>query len=203
MADYDRLVSMKPDLIPAYIPRAEIKLARKDTTGAVSDLETVDRMAPKSADLRLKLADLYAGLEHFPAAIGQYTLWIENHPHDARLIRAVAGRCLSRALQDQDLAAALDDCNLALRRVDPYSPNLSSLYTDRGLVRLRQGDYARAIADFADALKRTPNDAAALYGRAIAVSRTQGRLAGDTDLQAARRIEPQIAARFERYGIVP
>jgi len=73
----------------------------------------------------------------------------------------------------------------------------------RGLVRLRQGDYDKAIADFNDALKLMPKNARALYARAVAESRKNNQQDSASDLEAARQIEPQVAGRFERYGIVP
>src|SRR5258708_20701374 len=90
---------LKQDFLPAYIPRAEIKLAKKDTPGAIADLEAVDRLAPKQADLRFMLAELYERMDRLPAAIEQFSLWIQNHPDDSRILAATAGRCLGSALQ--------------------------------------------------------------------------------------------------------
>jgi tetratricopeptide (TPR) repeat protein len=203
LKDYDHVLMLKQDFLPAYIPRAEIKLAKKDMPGAVADLETVDRLAPKQADLRFMLAELYEQVDRLPAAIGQFSLWIQYHPADSRMQAATAGRCLSSALQNQDLPTALSDCNTALRRADKKSEDYSFLFVSRGLVRLRQGDFDKSIADFNEALKIMPNNARALYARAVAESRTNKKKESDTDLHAARQIAPQVAEKFEHYGIVP
>jgi tetratricopeptide (TPR) repeat protein len=203
LKDYDRVLMLKQDFLPAYIPRAELKLAKKDMPGAVADLETVDRLAPKQADLRFMLAELYEQVDRLPAAIEQFSLWIQYHPADSRILAATAGRCLSSALQNQDLPTALSDCNTALRRADKKSEDYSFLFVSRGLVRLRQGDFDKSIADFNEALKIMPNNARALYARAVAESRTNKKKESDTDLQAARQIAPQVAEKFEHYGIVP
>jgi tetratricopeptide (TPR) repeat protein len=203
LADYDHVLLLKQDFLPAYIPRAEIKLAKQDTPGAIADLEAVDRLAPKQADLRLMLAELYERMDRLPAAIEQFSLWMQYHPEDSRMLRATAGRCLSSALQNQDLPTALSDCNTAMRRADKKNENYAFLFLSRGLVRLRQGDYDRAIADFNDALKITPKNARALYARAVAESRKHNKKESETDLEAARQIAPQVAEKFERYGIVP
>jgi hypothetical protein len=68
---------LEQDFLAAYIPRADIKLSKKDEPGAVADMEAVD----------------------------QY------HPDDSRPPTAMAGRCFSSALQNQDLPTALSDCN--------------------------------------------------------------------------------------------
>ena len=203
LADYDHVLMLKQDFLPAYIPRAEIKLSKKDGPGAIADLEAVDRLAPKTADLRLKLAERYEHVDRLPAAIEQFSLWIQYHPDDSRMPTAMAGRCFSSALQNQDLPTALSDCNAALRRADKKSEDYSYLFVDRGLVRLRQGDYGKAIADFDDALKAMPKNALALYARAVAESRRNDKKDSERDLEAAREIAPDVAGKFEHYGIVP
>jgi tetratricopeptide (TPR) repeat protein len=203
LTDYDHVLRLKQDFLPAYVPRAEIELAKNDTPAAIADLEAVDRLAPKQADLRLMLAELYVRIDRLPAAIEQFSLWIQNHPDDSRMLTATAERCLSRALQNQDLPIALSDCNTALRRADKKNENYSYLLVNRGLVRLRQGDYDKAIADFNDALKIMPKNAHALYGRAVAESRKNETKESASDLEAARQIAPQVAEKFERYGVVP
>jgi len=203
LTDYDHVLMLKQDFLPAYIPRAEIKLAKKDRPGAIADLETVDRLAPKQADLRFMLAELYGRMDRLPAAIEQFSLWIQNHPDDSRMPAAMAGRCSSSALQNQDLPTALSDCNTAMRRTDKNNEKYPSLFVSRGLVRLRQGDYDKAIVDFNDALKMTPKNARALYARAVAESRKNKKKESATDLEAATQIAPQIAERFGRYGIAP
>ena len=119
------------------------------------------------------------------------------------MLAATAGRCLSSALQNQDLPTALSDCSTAMHRADKKNENFSFLFVSRGLVRLRQGDYDKAIADFNDALKIMPKNARALYARAVAESRKNDKKESQTDLEAARQIAPRVAEKFERYGIVP
>jgi tetratricopeptide (TPR) repeat protein len=203
LTDYDRVLTLKQDFLAAYIPRAEIKLAKQDTAAALADLEAVDRLAPSQADLRFMLAELYERMDRLPSAIEQFSLWMQNHPDDSRMPAAMAGRCLSSALQNQGLSAALSDCNAAMHRVDKKNEHYSHLYVSRGLVRLRQGEYDKALADFNDALKMTPKNARALYARGVAESRKNDRKQSAADLEAAAQIEPQVAAKFERYGIVP
>jgi tetratricopeptide (TPR) repeat protein len=201
LTDYDQVLRLKQDFLPAYIPRAEIKLAKKETPAAIVDLEAVDRLAPKQADLRFMLAELYERIDRLPEAIAQFSLWIQFHPDDSRMMAATAGRCLSTALQNQDLSTGLSDCNAALRRADKKNANYSHLFVNRGLVRLRQGDYDKAIADFNDALKIMPKNARALYARAVAESRKNERKESESDLEAARQIAPRVAEKFERYGL--
>jgi tetratricopeptide (TPR) repeat protein len=203
LKDYDRVLTLKQDFLPAYIPRAEIELAKGDMPTALADLEAVDRLAPKQADLRFMLAELYGRMDRMPAAIEQFSLWIQNHPDDSRMPIARTGRCLSNALQNRDLSTALSDCNAALRGTDKKNENYPDVLVARGLVHLRQGNYDKAIADFNDAIKMTSKNARALYARAVAESRKDERKDSASDVEAASQLAPEVAESFERHGIVP
>jgi tetratricopeptide (TPR) repeat protein len=170
---------------------------------ADADLDRLDRLAPQQADLRLELANIFARLEQFPAAIKQYDLWIDSHADDSRLSLALGGRCLVSALQNQGLEQGLKDCSKALRREDKKSPDYGALYANRGMVYLRQGNDDKAIADFNDALKAAPNNARALYGRGVAESRKNKPKESAADIAAAQAIAPQLQERYKRYGIEP
>jgi tetratricopeptide (TPR) repeat protein/predicted aspartyl protease len=203
LADLDHALQVKEDFLPAYLPRAEIHLQQKDLAAADADLLNVDRLAPKQADLRLELAAIYFRLEKLPAATQQYSLWIDSHPDDSRMVRALGSRCLLSALQNQDLAQGMKDCSKALSRGDKKSSDYGQLYADRGLVYLRQGNYDKAIADFNDALKLQPNVARALYGRGVAESRKNLATQSAADIAAAQGLAPQLPEHYQRYGIVP
>ncbi len=203
LADLDHALKVKQDFLPAYLPRAEIRWMQKDLAAANADFDSVDRLAPKQADLRLELANIYSRLEKFPAAITQYDLWIDSHPEDSRLPGALGSRCLASALQNQDLVQGLSDCNKALRRADKQHPDYGQLYADRGMLFLRQGSYDKALADFNDALKLTPRNARALYGRGVAESRKNLAKESAVDVAAARSIAPQLPERYANYGLVP
>jgi tetratricopeptide (TPR) repeat protein len=149
------------------------------------------------------LAELHGRIDRMPAAIEQFSLWIQNHPDDSRMLRARTGRCLSSALQNQDLPTALSDCNAALRIADKKNENYPDVLVDRGLVHLRQGNYDKAIADFNVAVKMTPKNARALYARAVAEARKDERKDSASDVEAARQLAPEVAESFARHGIVP
>jgi predicted aspartyl protease/Tfp pilus assembly protein PilF len=203
LADFDHVIALKQDFLPAYLPRAEIKLWKHDEQGALADLESVDTLSPKQADLRLTLAQIYARIERLPAATEQFGLWMQNHPDDSRMGQALGDRCYYNALQGRDLSSALSDCNSALRRTDKTDKSYPYLLADRAMVRLRQGEIAKAVSDCNDGLKISPKNARALYVRAVAESRQNKKNESAADLESAEVIAPKIAVRFERYGIVP
>jgi tetratricopeptide (TPR) repeat protein len=200
LSDFDEVIKLNESFLPAYIPRAELQLAKQNSSAALADLNTVDRLAPKQADLRFSLALVYRRIDHMSEAIQQYDLWIENHSVDSRMMSALEGRCFSRAMQNQDLSAAMKDCDVALAGSDKSNSAYPNLWVDRALVRVRMGDYDKAISDCNDALKKSPKHAMALYVRAIAEARKNRKAESEADLAAARQLMPAVGQGLERYG---
>jgi tetratricopeptide (TPR) repeat protein len=203
LADFDRTLDLKSDDLPALVARAQLRLRARDIAGATTDLGTADRASSKEDDIRLFLARGYQDADLLPASIAQYDRWIAAHDGDPRMPDALNGRCWARALQGQELAAALSDCNTALKLSAKQSPMSASVLNSRGLVRLRRGDYDKSIADYDDALKLAPKSAWALYGRGVAEMRRKRVPEGRADIAAATAIRASVADEFTRRGIIP
>jgi tetratricopeptide (TPR) repeat protein len=112
---------------------------------------------------------------------------------------ALNGRCWARALSGTALDLALKDCNAALSAM-PHNPNLLD---SRGLVRVRMGDYARAIADYDEALAKNDKLAWSLYGRGIAKLRLGQKDAGEADIAKAKALQPDLPERAKKLGVTP
>jgi tetratricopeptide (TPR) repeat protein/predicted aspartyl protease len=201
LTDFNRVLELKPDHVPALMNRAELRISAKNIAEARSDLDAIDKIAAKQAEIRFELA---MALEHanlMASAITQLDLWIPSHQEDSRMPIALAGRCRARAALGQDLAQALKDCNHAVS--SSFKGSNPEIMDTRGLVRLRLGDYDRAIEDYDAALKMNPQMPAALYGRGIAKIRKKRMAEGDADRTKAERITPKIAEEFAALGITP
>ena len=202
-ADLDHALTLNPDFLRAYMPRAEVRLRERNVDGAIADLDAVDRLAPKQADERFVLAERYQAVDHFSQAIAQYDLWIQNHPVDSRIAAALGARCRASAIQNEDLAVGLADCNKALSIADKKNPNYGHLFENRGLLELRQANNDKAIADFDAALKTLPKNPFALYGRGVAKLRKNKTAEGEADMAEAVKLAPHIAAPFAARGVAP
>jgi len=102
-------------------------------------------------------------------------------------------------LSGTGLDLALKDCNAALSAM-PRNP---SFLDSRGLVRLRSGQYAQAIADYDQALAANGKIAWSLYGRGIAKLRLGQKEAGEADLAKAKALEPELPDRAKKLGVAP
>lgn len=69
---------------------------------------------------------------------------------------------------------------------------LAAALNNRGVGYSNKGDYERAIQDFDQALRLTPNDALVLYNRGKAKLKKGDKAGGEADQAAARRINPNI-----------
>jgi tetratricopeptide (TPR) repeat protein len=199
MADLDKSLALKPDDIPALTARAQFRLAVRDKPHALADLAAAARLAPRGADVRLALAELYQRADEPDGAIGQLDLWIATHPEDSRQSTALVSRCFIRALWNEALDLALADCDAALRR----EPGLIAARGARGLVRLRQGDPDKAAVDLNATVAALPRDPWALYGRGLARLRQGQTAEGKADLAAALALQPDLDAQAKVHGLAP
>ena len=203
LSDFDRALELNSNYLAARISRAQMRLGHQDMVDAVADLDAADRVAAKQDDARFMLAHLYQQADLPARAVAQLDLWIANHPDDSKMIDALHGRCRLRALQGEELAKGLTDCNAAYRLSDKSNPATAAILESRGLVRLRLGDYDKAIADYDESLKLAPKDAGSMYGRGVAKIRKQKTADGEADLARARALSGTVADEFKRHGIAP
>ena len=203
LSDFDRTLELNSNYLAARISRAQLRLGHKDIADAVADLDAADRIAAKQDDARFMLAHLYQQADLPAQGVAELDLWIANHPDDSKMIDALHGRCRLHAVQGEDLAKALRDCNAAYRLSDKSNPLTAPILESRGLVRLRLGDYDKAIADYDESLKLAPNNAAAMYGRGVAKIRKQKTADGEADLARATALSSTVADEFKRHGIAP
>ncbi len=197
--DLDRLLKIDPRDVEGLVARAGIRYARDPKTDVRADIDTASAAAAKPSDTRLDIAGLYDQIGDYRAAVGQLDLWIAAHRDDSRRPIALNQRCWARALTGTQLDLALSDCNAALAGM-PHNP---AFLDSRGLVRLRLGQYAQAIADYDEALAANGKIAWSLYGRGIAKLRLGQKDAGEADLAKARELEPDLPDRAKKLGVAP
>jgi len=196
--DLDQAVTLNADFVPARLDRGEMRLQSHDEVGALADLDAVDRLSAKAADIRLTLGQLYSELNRYDRAVMQLDLWIKAHPVDSRQFIALNGRCWARGQLGEALQQALSDCNAALRL-----KRAAGTLDSRGLVELRLGAYDKAITDYDAALALEPKMAWSLYGRGLAKIRTGHATEGQADMAAASALDGTLPAVAKARGLFP
>jgi Caspase domain/Tetratricopeptide repeat len=159
---------------------------------AIKDIDRKLENNPSDAAAFYRRGQLYAKIADFSHAIKDFDEALRLHPKDAE---ALNNRCWARAMVG-DFQMALTDCDEALQ----LSPGYADALDSRGFVKLNIGLPSSAIADY-DAALQIKKQASSLYGRGIAKKRTGYTAEGDSDIAAAKAIDPAIAAEFDRDGI--
>lgn len=198
-ADLDQTLRLAPADVNALMMRAAVRLSRHDKTDARADLDAAAKAAPAEADLRFGLAQLYEHADALPQALTQLDLWIKAHRDDVKQAAALNSRCWTRALLGEHLELAMKDCNAALR----LSPKNAGFLDSRGLVFLRSGDYAKAVADYDMALAQRPSIAWSHYGRGIAKLRQGLASEGQAGIAQAMTLDSDLERFSREHGVVP
>lgn len=128
------------------------------------------------------------------AAIAAYERAVKLNPGKGDLLMKT---CRVYAVTGKQLNRALELCNGAVRAngFDPAAHNV------RGLVYYRLGQYQKALADYEMSLRRRPNHAGSLYMRGLTYLKLHDMARGQTDINAAIRLDAGIDSRMAAYGI--
>ena len=196
-ADIDKAIDIAPKDGEARLVRASLRLGARDPAGALGDLKAADEALAPSSDARLRLAGLYDNADDPARAVPNYDKWLQAHREDSSRAVAFNGRCWARALLNQELDKALDDCNAALK----LRPGEANILDNRALVYLRRGTFDKALADYNAALKVQPRNAWSLYARSLVERRTGNTTAADADRASALAINPRVVERVKRYRL--
>jgi len=172
----------------AYRDLGDLDRAHADYTQALRYDATMAAAYARRGDVRLRRGD-YAGAEQDFVRVMEFWQESSTGPRGLCHARAALGR----------LDEARADCQEALRR----RPTDTNARAALGLLRLRQGDDARAWEDFDDALFNRPDEARFRYGRGVAALRLGRVEEGQADISAATAADAEIAAIFAREGVTP
>ena len=86
----------------------------------------------------------------------------------------------------------IKSCTALIQSGTELKENVAIAYYNRALAYENKDDYARAVADYDEALRLNPNDADALLYRGIDKQRLGDKAGGDADVAAAKRMNPNI-----------
>jgi clan AA aspartic protease (TIGR02281 family) len=197
LADLDKSLSLDPKNLDALLMRAELRILRRDHTGAVSDVAAAGALAPAGSTQAYSIASLYVKIGQPSAALPILDEWIRLHDGDAMLAAALNERCALRGMTNQMLDDALEDCREAIER-DGKNP---AIFESLGLVELRLGHYPESIKAYTQAVEKMPRSAWSRYGLGLAEIRSGQTDAGHADLVAAHAIDPHVEALGAKYGL--
>jgi clan AA aspartic protease (TIGR02281 family) len=195
--DWAQALTLRPDDPELLTVRAR-SLMVDDPQAALTLANRALKLAPKGALDNLRLAQVLGDLGQANSALGLINDMIGLHRDDHVLGSLLNARCWMRGLGNVDLDKAAKDCDTAIRRDGEKRAYIGS----RGLIRLRQKDYAGALADFdrAQAMRSGPTDR---YLRGIALIALGRGEEGHAEIAQALKDAPREAAMLASYGLTP
>jgi TonB family protein len=193
IVDYDSGIGISPGLSGLHIGRARAHLAKGEAGLAFSDFDSGVYVEPLNFVSYIARAEAYfkAGQQDRAAADLDSAMRVTSTSYQAY------ARCLyfTRIGKPQD---GLVECNKAVTLLPRESQNLNN----RGITYLKLGQYERAIQDYDAALRINARLAPSLYGRGVAKQK-RGDAKGESDLKAARAIDPMIGEQMAEIGVMP
>lgn len=91
-----------------------------------------------------------------------------------------------------DWDTQIKSCTALIQSGTELKENEAIAFYNRALAYENKEDYARAIADFDEAVRLNPNDADALLYRGLDKQRMGDKAGAEADVAAAKRINPNI-----------
>lgn len=179
-----RLIKSNPKYYEAITARAQLRVEKGDTLGALQDIEETLKVS-KSQDYPYVLrAQIYSEQQQWAEAVEAMDEIVRLYPDRADLY---INRAFFRYKND-DYVGAMNDYNETLH-IDPY--NSAALF-NRGLLRFEVMELEGAAEDFSRVLDLDANNFHALYNRALVYLTARNFRKAEPDFKA-------IASRYPRF----
>jgi tetratricopeptide (TPR) repeat protein len=212
LSDLSEAIKVSPEYSAAFANRAmvytrlgQLDLAKKDLDKVIelnatylqsnsTNPRAIHYLATPPDLARMNRALLEIMMGDMDGAVADADLAKKRAPNNA-IARSTA--CWVHALKDDQLDAALEDCNAA---IDMTSDSPLFLW-ERGFVRYRMNDYPGALKDLDQSLTIQPRDASALFVRGLVKAKSGDAAGSNADLDASTAIDPKVAPLFAHYGV--
>lgn len=192
---FTEVLSVQPRSADTYSSRGLAYLERGrpgDEDLAIADLSRASELAPHLSAPYLNRAAAYVARGRpgdLDKALGDLERAIDAGVEGAGVFVNRAAVYLERG-HDGDLDLAFEDLELAI----DIDPGLAMAWVNRGnalLQRGEDGDVEQAMADFTKAIDIAPDNPLAYYNRALAHSEAENWEPANSDLRAARKLDPR------------
>lgn len=189
------LLESHPGFDGGYIGRAKLRMAAKDTVGAINDIDKALELNKNAVNAYVMRADIAINRnQDYKQALDDMNEAIRLQPH-------YAGYFINRAFlryKLDDYFGAMSDYDYSLQ-LDPL--NYMALY-NRALLRAEVHDYNRAVDDLNQVLTLKTDDYRALYNRAIIYRELGDYHKAIADINKVIEAFPDLAAaHFLRFDI--
>lgn len=182
---FEALLTYYPGFDTGYLGRAQLSMARGDTTAARGDLDKALELNPKAVNAYIMRADIAINADDdLESALADMDQAVKLQPR-------MAGLYINRAYlryRLDDYFGAMADFDYAIE-LDPV--NYRALF-NRGILHMQAANNDRALEDFNRVIDLKPDDLAAYYNRAL-VNLSKGRLnEALSDIGRVQEADPEL-----------
>lgn len=153
LAAFDRGLVRLPQFVPLMLDRADVLGRQRRWADAIAQLTAAEKLAPKSPEVQVKLADVYQATQQWPQAEVAYLRAIE---FDSRYPLAYNNLAWMTVERNGDAKKAVDWARKAVE----LSPKSSILHDTLGWAQRASGDLASAQKSLQRAIDLEPKVAA-------------------------------------------
>jgi tetratricopeptide (TPR) repeat protein len=196
-ADYGQAIKLKPNFAEAYFYRGTLYFLGAQHDQAIADFDRAIALKPGQALYFSYRGQARYGKGQFAAAISDYDRAIKLQPKNADTFVDRARAFIGKG----EYRRAVADCDHAIE-LSPLN-GVTASYNTRGDAYFHLGDWRKAIDDYDRAVKLWPEYAVALYGRGAAKTHLGNVADGQSDMQAAQRLQADVATVESKIGITP
>jgi tetratricopeptide (TPR) repeat protein len=196
IADYDQAIRINSRLADAFNDRGLAYADQHDYVRAIADFDEAIRIEPQFASAFINRGSAYADQRDYARAIADFDHAGELDPHDANTQSA---RCWVRAFAGTEPDVARAACDRALQ----LAPDSADALCGLGLLAIKQQRWQDAWDHYDAAVRASPANPHAWFGRGIAAMRLMRTGNGQADLARAGQLDESIARTYAHHGITP
>jgi tetratricopeptide (TPR) repeat protein len=219
-ADLDRVIAMHPDDMSVAMDRVELAVRQGDGRGALADLKQALTLPLFSSwhepfeagTYENGYGNQYQVTGHMESYADMYSSIAEQllHQDDQSIADMQAmlkletvhpEHILAKYCYDAAVAGLLESAEMACQQAIEDNSHDIGQYDSLGYVHVRMKQWDKAIADYDRALYGREDLTLSLYGRGVAKRARGDVAAGNADIAAAVRGEPDIANIMKRLGV--
>ena len=186
--DFDRAISLQPNLAELYLYRGIVRDYRGNNYGALEDFNRGVELKPDNAGLLYSRGTTYLRLNNFSRSIEDFDRAIKLDP---RLDEAYLNRGIARAKM-MDREGAFSDFNEAIM-LNPFS---GQGHQRKGLLQYETGDYQEALISFSEAIQRDSSNVQSFYARALTWYEEDRKDSCFADLTRVIEMDPMHAVAY-------
>jgi superkiller protein 3 len=185
MSAFNAGLARQPKFLPLMLDRADALARQKHFSDALNQAEQAEKLAPKSAEVQLKIADLYQGTERWSEAETHYLKAIELEPRYASAYNNLAWMTIARAVEPKKAVEWA-------RKAMELSPGSSPFHDTLGWALRAAGDLQGALASLQQAIKLEPKVAGYHYHLGVVQNELKQTVEARESLKLSLGLDPKM-----------